>query len=81
MILLNKHNFTNILYEVYNIIKSPLGIIYHKNTLDIIDFTYVTLLFRSMNTQFQYKQTLLYSVDPLCLIKIRKQTNIFLQKS
>jgi hypothetical protein len=24
MILLNKRNFTNILYEVYNLIKSPL---------------------------------------------------------
>ena len=36
MILLNKRNFTNILYEVYNLIKSPLGIIYHKyNDIDI----------------------------------------------
>ena len=36
MILLNKRNFTNILYEVYNLIKSPLGIIYHK----YIDISY-----------------------------------------
>ena len=67
MILLNKRNFTNILYEVYNLIKSPLGIIYHKY-IDIIDFTYVTRLFMSTNTQFQYKQTLLYSVDTLYLL-------------
>ena len=67
MILLNKRNFTNILYEVYNLIKSPLGIIYHKY-IDIIDFTYVTRLFMSRNTQFQYKQTFLYSVDTLYLL-------------
>ena len=67
MILLNKRNFTNILYEVYILIKSPLGIIYHKY-IDIIDFTYVTRLFMSRNTQFQYKQTLLYSVDTLYLL-------------
>ena len=66
MILVHKCNFTNILYEVYNLIKSPLGIIYHKY-IDIIDFTYVTRLFRSTNTQFQYKQTLLYSVDTMYL--------------
>ena len=36
IILLNKRNFTNILYEVYNLIKSPLGIIYRKyNDIDI----------------------------------------------
>ena len=67
MILVHKCNFTNILYEVYNLIKSPLGIIYHKY-IDIIDFTYVTRLFRSTNTQFQYKQTLLYSVDTMYLL-------------
>jgi hypothetical protein len=57
MILLNKRNFTNILCEVYNLIKSPL-----RGALGII------IDFILTNTQFQYKQTLLYSVDPLCLL-------------
>ena len=58
MILLNKRNFTNILCEVYNLIKSPL----RGGALGII------IDFILTNKQFQYKQTLLYSVDPLCLL-------------
>jgi hypothetical protein len=38
------------------------------STADIIDFTYVTRLFMSRNTQFQYKQTFLYSVDTLYIL-------------
>ena len=70
MVLLNKRNFRNILYEVYNLIKSPLGIIYHK----YIDYGvggYVTRLFMSTNTQFQYKQTLLYNVDHTLFLLLR----------
>ena len=79
MILLNKRKFTNIMYEVYNLIKTPLGIIYHKY-INKGEGGYVTRLFMSTNTQFQYKQTLLYNVDHTLYLLLRlgnKQTFSF----
>jgi hypothetical protein len=91
MILLNKRNFTNILYEVYKhyilaevydfwrkmfacfliLIKDTMDPHYIKVFVYFFPMLrYYLAIFRSTNTQFQwqYKQTLLYSVDPLCLL-------------